>query len=403
MYKLLLKIFIFFTFFPYLQIIAIPGTGDTQPFSAFFASLVCLMYILEKKIFFIKNIFLYCFSLLPLAIIFFLSSKFDIQYIIRSLTGYASLFFIGFASYIYLKDNNGISNKFIKTVILIWFIVGAIQVFIWPEFMTFFLPRASTSTSRGVIGLAPEPSYYATILIFLFFYSIFKLESKIYILLVIIQIVLFARSSLAVLLFGLFFLVYLIVKRKYIILGIGLASMYLLSQIILSIDINTRMIELMKKIANNGVYLVFKTDGSLNDRLGSIYFSLKGFLDHYGFPAIFENYSQYVEREQYKQEFFSVFSMNRILSGYGSVLFELGIFGLIIPIIFVIAIFKYFKSQKEWQIIISICFTSFMFTPVPISLPYVAFFLAFLLYSKNSEPCFKRKPSKIQRWFLKVA
>jgi hypothetical protein len=391
MYKLFLKLFIFFTFFPFIQIIKISGTGDTQPYSIFFASLVCFTYILEKKAFYIKKIYLSLFSLLILSILIFLISKFDKQWIIRSLVGYSSLFFIGFASYIYLKDNNGISEKFIKNVILIWFIVGAIQTFITRDFIVFLLPRASTSFSRGVVGISPEPSYYTTILIFLLFYSLFLLKSKIYIFLIVFQILIFARSSFGVMLLGFFFLVYLIVKKKFIIISLGICSIYFLLKFILNIKSNIRILELLNQInIKNGIYLIIKTDGSINDRLGSIYFPIKGFIDHYGFPSIFENYSYFIDRVFYKQDLFFIISKGRILSGYGSVLFELGIFGLIIPIIFIIAIFKYFSSQKEWQIIISICFTFFMLNPVTIALPYVAFFLSFLLYKKNNKYCLKK-------------
>jgi len=380
MYRILLNIFIFFTFFPYIQVIYIPGTGDTQPFSILFAFFVCFTYLLKTKSFSVPKIYIIPLIVFFFSLIVFLFSTFSTEAAIRSLVGYLSLFLIGVATHIYLKENNGISDKYIKTVILIWFIVGAIQTFVYPNFLAFLLPRASTTFSRGVVGLATEPSYYGTVGVFLFFYSLFKLKSLKYTLLTLFQIIIFAQSALAILLLLVFLLVYLIVQRKFIILGIMILLIFTSSTFFLSINSTSRAVILAQRAFVQDPTMIFKADASLNERLGAIYFSVKGFFLHYGAPALFESYYQYMTAEGPKQDFFIANSAERIMSGYGAVLFELGVVGLLIPFIFHVAILKFFRGYRRWQIIVSTCFILLMFTPVPIALPYVSFFFSFLIH-----------------------
>ena len=73
------------------------------------------------------------------------------------------------------------------------------------------------------------------------------------------------------------------------------------------------------------------------------------------------------------------------MSGYGAVLYELGIFGLSISILFIISFFNYFKKNRKMQIVSSISFTLIMLTPVPIALPYVSFLYGYLVYYSRIE------------------
>ena len=51
-------------------------------------------------------------------------------------------------------------EKYIKICINIWLIVGLLQEIINPKFLTFLISAYRTSAARGVVSLAPEPTYY---------------------------------------------------------------------------------------------------------------------------------------------------------------------------------------------------------------------------------------------------
>lgn len=376
MTKFLLNIFIWFVFFPYLRIVSIPGTGDTQPFALLFSIFVCIWYVLNHRELRVPKIYIpitFC-TLFSVGIFFLNGFEW-----LRNLVGYLSLCFIGIASYIYLKTNEGISEKFIKSVILIWGFVGFIQAFVYPDFFSFLLPRLSTSETRGVVGLAPEPSYYGTVCLFLMFFSIFHLKSWKYSCILLLQIFLLAKSSIAILLLTVFLIVYLIIKRKFTILSILILLFMSTVGILLNLETSSRAISLLKDALKDDPWLVFRTDASLNDRLSAIYFSIKGFFDHWGLPSL-ETYAEYVAKVEGKQDFFWEISTGRIMSGYGSALFDLGVVGLIIPVVFWVAIYRFFKPDREMGLIVCISFVLLMLTPVPLALPYLSFFLAYLIH-----------------------
>ena len=85
---------------------------------------------------------------------------------LRILTGYFSIFIISCSTYFICKINKRVNEKLIYTFFLIWFFIGVIQFFINPDFMKSFIVLSRSTYDRGVGGLAPEPSYYATFMLF---------------------------------------------------------------------------------------------------------------------------------------------------------------------------------------------------------------------------------------------
>ena len=95
----------------------------------------------------------------------------------------------------------------------------------------------------------------------------------------------------------------------------------------------------------NNPQIIFYEDASLNNRLMHIYFSLAGFVNNWGMPNGFSSYREFVESNIVNHPFFWTSfgaDVGRIMSGYGASLYEMGIFGLLVPILFVIAIRNYF-------------------------------------------------------------
>ncbi len=383
MNKIALNILAFFVFFPYLKIIPIDGTGDTQPL-ALILSIIMLFFIFLKK----KSIKLRFEYLLLLGI--FLFSLFVVGFCgfslvsLKSIVGYLSLFTISTVFSYYFKNKIYISDYFLKFVILAWGFVGLVQTYIYPSFLSFILPRAITDGGlRGVVGLAPEPSYYGTMCFFLLFFSVFQLRSKFFSFFLLFQIIVLAKSSLLLLVLLFVAFLYLLFYRKFlIIIGVSLSFTVVVIPLFAFFTEGSRMYNLSNAFIKDPL-LIFETDQSLNDRLSAIYFSIKGFLDHYGFPSGIGTYESYVTKEYPHQDFFWGLISSKIMSGYGCLLFELGFIGLIIPILFYKAISHYFGVEKQMKWVIFFSFSLFMFTPVPIALPILGFFYSYLLYHKS--------------------
>ena len=129
------------------------------------------------------------------------------------------------------------------------------------------------------------------------------------------------------------------------------------------------------------------SDDSINTRMGIIYFSIKGFIDGYGMPNGFGAFSDYWTIEILKQNIFvQVYGTPpvRIMSFYGSILFELGVIGLLIPISYSIIIFKAYKKNIKDFLLFFFFLNTILFTAIPLSLPLVGVYMAALLYRSDN-------------------
>jgi hypothetical protein len=381
--KIFLSLYLFLIFFPYIQIVKIEGVGDTQPWALLISIIVSIYYGFIRR----EPV---PYQLKPLIILLFIAICIFIfsgvtTHSIRSLVGYFSLPFIGYSSYMMLKDNGGLSHNIIKSVILIWGIVGLIQLYI-PDFLTGLLSDMRTTETRGVISLAPEPSHYGTVCIFLLFYAVFHIKSYFYSLFILIQIFIFAKSSIIMLFLGLAWIVYVIVYKK--LLTGGVLTMILFCMVFFLSNTymqGTRMTGLMNLLKEDPLYVV-RTDASINDRVAAVYFPLKGFIGNWGLPMgiNMNSFSEYLNLEINRSDrafFWVVAGAGRMHSGgLGGILLEMGLFALFIPFFFIKNIRNYFYTNRRMGITIAISFMMFMITPIPMALPYMGFFAGYLLY-----------------------
>ena len=376
--KFIFHIFIFFVFFPYLRPIPIAGTGDTQPYALIIAIIALFFYWRIKANLKVPNEYFYFLIVFFFSFIVFIFS--DISVIgLRSLIGYLSLFVISIVSYYLFNKGFTLSDFILKWIIIVWGVVGLVQLFVDVSFMSFLLPRSSSSEVRGVVSLAPEPSYYGIMCLFLLFFSIFQLKSKKYFLFLIFQIVFLSKSTLLILILFLTGMVYLFFYRKYVQLFVIVALVPLIFIPIFSILFpGTRVASLLKSLWEEPD-LIFYADVSLNDRLSAIFFSLKGFIEHFGMPSGINTYEAYVVVQPETRTFFDGhISTSKIMSGYGTVLFELGIVGLLIPILYYRAFKHYFILNRRLKWIVFISFSLLMINPVPIALPILGFLFSYL-------------------------
>ena len=147
--------------FPYISLISTPF--DVQPFALILSILFLLLLLTEgNNLSFPRPLGLIFFIFLYAACLYLFRSNYN--YGLRSLAGYASVFFIALASY---KTFRYVSLKTFYFTVFVWGFFGIVQLLFEKTFGNWLLPRMSTSVTRGITSLAPEPSFYAIICLFL--------------------------------------------------------------------------------------------------------------------------------------------------------------------------------------------------------------------------------------------
>lgn len=384
--KFIVILFYLSVLFPYINVF--PFYVDIQP-NALVISCVYLL-INNKKILssikkdFALDYFLFFITLL-IPIVYF-----DFSFnAVRAIVVYMSFIIVPICGYYILKDERKIREGMIKKAIMVWLFVGLVQNFIKSDFLSFLLIRMSTGGDRGVTSLATEPTNYGYVcLFFIVFCLMFKSEKGKYILISLFQLIFLARSTTAILL--LFIGIVIIVIYKYY------KSLYFLFAIFISIFLiiglfylvttflpDSRMATLLIKILDNP-YKTITTDGSVNQRLGHIIFAIKGSLDNFLIPrgySAFGDYSRSVYIAGYSDVAFVV--GNRILSGLGGTIFELGIFSLIV--IFQIKNKVSYTIQGKMGKAIGLWVVIIMFMAISISMPLLHFLLSIGVYNKYKE------------------
>lgn len=371
----IISFFYLSVFFPYFKLV--PGV-DTQPVALILA--ICIFFVARPK----KVPVLLFLLVIPFATAFMMLVLSNMDFsAFRNFLSYISLFLISISTYFALKSRGGFEGKYLSFAVWVLFIVGFIQSFIYKGFLNFLLPRAMSSFSRGAIGLAPEPSQYGCMCLFLMIFCHFHKPKHDLLLKIIllIQIVVFARSSMIVLFLGILFVLYSIffLSIRNLFLGVmGVTSLFfLLSQFLH----NTRLYQILNILLQNPMLLVLK-DGSGNERFFHIFFSMLGFFRHYGMPGGFSSWKNFMG--QASIEFHDLVwwlpVWNKILSGYGAAFYELGIFAIIIPIVLIRLLYiNYQKTLREFWVL-AIFLTLILFSAIPLSFPYIGFMFGYLAY-----------------------
>ena len=380
----------FFTFvvvitclFPYVTLYSF-GT-DLQPWS------ICLIMIYSLVILFYHFYFpkVLLFLIIPFfTALFLLLVSNNFYDSIRSLLGYASVLFIPFAFYSILLRNKGVLFFSLKVSTIIYFIVALIQFFYDKYFFSFLLNRISTTDSRGVTSLTPEPTFYGLVCLFLIliFLSLEIKNRNIYALLLVFQILFLAQSSMVTLFLfiflGYYFLSKMKVKNFFFLLLFSFVlffSFFYLKEFNLD-SRGVRIFEILSMVLKSPMNILM-LDASINDRASAIYFSLKGFLDNYFLPNGFGEYANYVGWELPQQNVFPPDSTRiRIMSYYGGVFFELGFYGLFIPLSYMLCMVKAYKYSWRKFFLYFGFINTILFSAIPLTFTFVGIYIACLLY-----------------------
>lgn len=382
------SLFVFFCFFPYLKVVPFLDT-DIQPYALGFSILLFAIWFP-----FYVNV-----ALLPgLALAFFAIATIGLNGLsvvgLRNSFGYLSFFTITYASYKYLTYRGEPPFRFMTIAIYIWMAVGVIQLFS-PEFLNFLLPRAKTSFTRGVFALSPEPTFYG--ITCLFFLLIVQLaqhpKRKLLSLLLLFQIVFLAQSSMVIL-----FLLILItiritfklsLKRFLAYTLVGIISLLILLNIDLG-NYNIRFLQIVDLVLDKGFLKLIALDQSISDRAAHIYFSVKGFLESYTLPHGYGEWRSDIKSQlpAYREVFAIdwVSTNDKIMSTYGAALYELGIFGLLLPICISLILYRALRSQLSTAMVMVLFVNMILMTAIPVSFPPLGFLMGLAIYrSKSSD------------------
>ncbi len=312
--------------------------------------------------------------------------SFDIFYAIRSLAGYLTIAVYPFVFYYILRYQYDLFEIFLKISTFIYLFVGLVQMFFYKDFMSFLMNRMSTSEDRGVNSLAVEPTFYGIVCLFLILiFLTLNIKNKYkYIFLLLLQIIFLAQSSMTILFLIIFGIYYTIFKfdlkvallNGFFIFALITTTYYLDFEVIQ----NIRMLNLIDKSIEYGI-LIYLVDASISDRLSAIYFSVKGFFDNYLLPNGFGSYSVYLDNELQNNDIFVWVSQgSRIMSYYGSILFELGFIGLIIPIVYSYIILKAYRYELKSALVYLFFINTILWSAIPLSFTFVGIYMATLLY-----------------------
>ena len=384
-------LFYVFTFFPFISFIDL-GT-DMQPYGLIIAF---ILFFFFKNIAF-SNVQLCLLLIFFFSIFIFLGSSVNFASF-RSLFNYTQLFFISYVGYRILKTERINFEFFLKFTIIIWFFVGFIQTYFYKEFLTFLIrnPRM-IGESRGVVSLAAEPTFYGIVLLFLILFLLHaNYKNKEYFILIsIVGIIFFAKSSmvffiLAIALFFYFLTHFSIRSILYIIVFFTIFPF-----LIFEFMQESRIAFLITDFLQNPSLLLSK-DFSITDRLFHILFSFKGFYDNAMFPNGFLSWETYMSGQI--EEFTKAGTISpdyenhhararggRIMSGYGSAFFELGIIAILIPISLISLYYSLYKNDLKKFFFFSLIVNAVMFAGISIGFSIFSFYIGFLTYLINKK------------------
>lgn len=382
--------------FPYIEILPL-GT-DSQPNALLIALILfpfCCKWKMNRDL-----AWLFLLMIIGLLVIFISPVNFNS---IRSFMNYFTLFFVAYVTFFALQRIGGIPYKLFKAVIYVWFIVGTIQLLIYPDFMSFLTPRGDSAltmqSGRGIVCLAPEPTFYGlTCLIFgIIAYLNFKDRpgiKKIYALIA-IQLFIYSRSSLVIFLLmatlGVYLLLVVFSKKEYFLkvlagsIVLGMIAIGLINHYSESISSNRFGMLLLILLENPESFIVL--DASVNERFIHLFFPLYGFIEHFGLPHGYGMFPDFMERCMNAEDFQHLISdyvleqesPTRIMSGLGSLFYELGFFGFLLIAVLVDVVLQLVDGGKQ-RIILLFVLLAILLNAIPFSNPMVPFLIGNMIY-----------------------
>lgn len=380
--RFLIPICLFFIFFPWVSFNL--NSMDTQPW-VLFTNIIFLFIYSGRKL----NHFLFFgyLILMPIVIIGFINLGVNS---IRGVLSYLIFFSTLHVFYIIFNKYLNHLNYYLPIFNIIWLVGGVLQLVFGTQVLS-FLVQVRTSIGRGVTSFAPEPTHYAFFLLFMSWLILLindKVSKKLFFLIFLnfIFILLVAKSSM-VFLYCLLFAVYLLFSYASLTQILKtIPVMGLLVYIFISFISNSssRISNITEKLIADPL-LVIQLDESINARLAAPVLSLHGAFKDFFIPHGFNAYINQVNtlNEDLGNFFWYGYEVDKIMSGTGALLYELGFVGFIIIIFSYITMSGKEKKFRKTLIPFSLLWI-FLTGAIPISFTLIpAIIIA--CYHKNSK------------------
>lgn len=379
--------YIIFLFFPFIKFIDLGLGTDLQPFSIGISILVITIDLRKKKIY--KPLM----YMVPLVIIGLFKVFID-KSAFREVYPFISLFLISYSFYIIFPSLH-LNKKKLTVIIYIYLLVGLVQKYLFSNFMLNFLNRGSNISNggRGVVSLTAEQSYYSLVCIFLIIIlEILEIKSIHLKLILIFQIIFLSGTTIGIL----YLILYLALKFMN---RITVKKCFEIIIFLLCLFIFLNVISNLEKVKERRQYMILKelkeaplkeitTNKSSYQRIVHIYLSIEGSLELFLLPNINRHWDKYIYEKinVHKSKILNFDDLkgeyvkgSRNMSGYGSLVFQLGFFGLYVIL----------KNNRLFSVIhkkgLGITFMMIMFTPVSLAMPYVGVIIGMLLRKKQEK------------------
>lgn len=349
--KAVSTLFVFFCMCPFL--FPIPGLDTNMQMYACFLGIIIIllnfrlfMNCIDKELVFAG--LLLCLAVATLVALF---TGLSIN-MFRGYFNHLSILVIPVAAYIVLKVR-GFDESLIKSVIILWFAVSVIQIVFYRGFFADYIGSPNwASITRGVIGLASEPSFLGiACFYFLNLANRFKTRRVFFLALITIMGIVLAQSAVGVVFIAAFWFSLLFEQldtKKGMLVFAGLLAVAVLGYIALSkFGSGTRLYVLAHTFLTSGVSDLYSSDESFRNRVNAVVRALSSSTDAYNLPQGFGR---------------------RIGSGYGGILCEIGFFAIIQMVIVSLGMARTF-SKRPAQIIYFILVTFLLFSNTQIGNP----------------------------------
>lgn len=367
--------FLLFSFFPFIQFFDF-GT-DLQPYALVTAILYAIYnFVINDRLTLKLSAFQWRISFIAIAGILIVGILSDNAFGgFRDALAYMTILFVSYSGYVSFRKI-GTCEKLLKFVIWMYFVVAFIQKYFYSAFFYEIISGHRTSGNRGTPSMTSEPSFYGYTCIFLiFFASDFSKRRLFYIFLLLIQIIIFAKSAVTLLYLLIFAVLLGFNKLKTIdfakilkILTIFVAGCFVFYLWIKN-DSGSRIsylvLFMMQKemgLTDKVMYL-YQTDESIFIRVNDIAICFETFIKSWGLPQG---------------------STSRISSGYGSMLIEIGWLGIFM----IVYAFKEVKqAYGKLGFVIAATMTFMMFSSVQLSSPLLSLFYGYCMYKNHIRQC----------------
>ena len=369
--------------FPYCSVVFFPS--DLQPLALGSVIAFLIYYTLVGKLSEYLNPLLT--PLIFVCLYFLILGIANSNIVQRSLGAYVSI--AAFSTFAYIATRNRlISSKLFLVICGVWVGIGVLQSVIDPDIATFLLRSARTTPGRGVVSLAPEPSYFGIQCLFLWVcldnLSMDKNIRRIAKLGLALAIVLLSKSMLALIFLVLIVTLNFITAYRAISLyltGFVVASCALASSLgimpeavdaMVGILPEGRMQNLVSMAAQNPSSL-FTLDASGNQRFTDIFLPLLSFWDSFpsafGFPP--DSWGDFVATNfsDFTFLWYPKTNSSHPMSAYGQAIFELGFVGLLIPAVAHTAFYRSTRMNSANNIFLLIL----MFMAISLAYPLFGF------------------------------